>query len=207
MNTGNIFFGESFNYDPSTNVISSKDGKMKINANGTLEATDGNFSGTVNATSGTFNGTVNATSGIFNGTVNATSLKIGTTDLSFESQNIDDYIQKDALYLLGSFPNYVESYPKVPQFETLITVEYGGQLGYFTFSYSPVFTAKTVSPITIPIGTGTMKLGNSSTNALVFEYGYTQSYANANVPYVKFTTINSTLTNRVRMAWTTKLWN
>lgn len=56
-----------------SNRLSISSDNFSLSENGTVTATNGNFTGRVTATSGSFSGTVNATDGSFSGTVNATS--------------------------------------------------------------------------------------------------------------------------------------
>ena len=55
---GRVYFGNNFWYDPATKSIRTPNDKTVINADGTIEATDGNFSGVVNASSGSFAGSI-----------------------------------------------------------------------------------------------------------------------------------------------------
>jgi hypothetical protein len=58
IDTGKIYFGEYFWYNPSDGAIHTQDDKTVIKSDGTIEAIDGNFSGTMNALTGFFGGTL-----------------------------------------------------------------------------------------------------------------------------------------------------
>lgn len=75
--TGKIFLGQpdssysspltGFMYDPSSGQLRSKDNKTIIGSDGRVVASEGTFSGNINATSGTFTGTLVGADGTFRG--------------------------------------------------------------------------------------------------------------------------------------------
>lgn len=60
IETGKIFFGEHFWYDPSDGAIHTTGDKTVIRPDGKIEAEGGDFSGTVNASSGVFRGSIDS---------------------------------------------------------------------------------------------------------------------------------------------------
>lgn len=94
--TGKIFLGQpnsafsspitGFMYDPASGVLSSKDAKVKINQDGTINASDGYFQGIIAATDGVFSGELNSASGRFSGELVSAS---GKFTGSFSTPTLD----------------------------------------------------------------------------------------------------------------------
>lgn len=75
--TGKIYFGEHFWYDPSDGAIHTPNDKTVINADGTIEAE-----------SGTFSGYIEASSGLFKGIFDTTALKLEPGDATSLALNV-----------------------------------------------------------------------------------------------------------------------
>lgn len=88
VDTGKIYFGEQFWYDPSDGIIHTPNDKTIINADGTIEAVDGVFSGYIEASSG-----------IFKGVFDTTALKLEPSDADAYSRTESSvYTQSYAFY-------------------------------------------------------------------------------------------------------------
>lgn len=94
--TGKIFLGKpdsdfnspitGFMYDPASGVLSSKDAKVKINQDGSINASDGYFQGIISAADGVFSGELNSASGRFSGELVSAS---GKFTGSFSTPTLD----------------------------------------------------------------------------------------------------------------------
>ena len=83
--SGNVFFGKpnsslnaplsGFMYKASDGSIVSKDNKVLINSDGSINAISGSFRGRIDATSGSFSGSLNSASGSFTGSFVTPSLE------------------------------------------------------------------------------------------------------------------------------------
>lgn len=94
--TGKIFLGQpnssysspvtGFMYDPATGVLLSKDAKVQIGQDGTINAVGGYFEGNIYATDGVFSGELNSASGRFSGELVSAS---GKFTGSFSTPTLD----------------------------------------------------------------------------------------------------------------------
>lgn len=185
-----------FMYDPSSSQLRSKDNKTIIGADGRIIASDGAFTGTVDASSGSFSGTVNASSGTFTGTLIGAdgtfrgsfatptivskpreSISGGTTvTLTSDAQSQYNTLSNALNHKYDLQPAYMPSYPNIKYIQMVnkgssYNTRYEICLMDTNLSviYSCIYTYSWGASYTTTIPSGTISIGASTTDILIFK--------------------------------------